>query len=65
MQISEQEEIFKSKFYDQMMLLKEKAAEQEIFIQQIKQSMYYMTKSFNEMSAEVDLNKKQLKVQST
>jgi|APFre7841882793_1041355.scaffolds.fasta_scaffold376373_1 hypothetical protein len=45
-----------------MMLLKEKAAEQEIFIQQIKQSMYYMTKSFNEMSAEVDLNKKQLKV---
>jgi hypothetical protein len=24
--------------------------------------MYYMTKSFNEMSAEVDLNKKQLKV---
>ena len=47
MQISEQEEIFKNKFYDQMMLLKEKAADQEIFIQQIKQSMYYMTKSFN------------------
>ena len=62
MQISEQEEIFKNKFYDQMMLLKEKAADQEIFIQQIKQSMYYMTKSLNEISAESDLNKKQLKV---
>ena len=57
MQISEQEEIFKNKFYDQMVLLKEKAAEQEIFIQKIKQSMYYMTKSLNEISAEVDLNK--------
>jgi hypothetical protein len=33
------------------MLLKEKAAEQETFIQQIKQSMYYMIKSLNEMSA--------------
>ena len=40
--------MFQAKFYDQMMLLKEKTGEQERFIAQIKESMWQMTKSFND-----------------
>ena len=52
--------MFQAKFYDQMMLLKEKTGEQERFIAQIKESMWQMTKSFNEKSQEVEIKKKKL-----
>ena len=60
MKLQQQEKHFKDKLCSQMVLLNEKAKEQEHVIQSIKVNMQQMTKSYHDTSSELDNKKKKL-----
>ena len=60
LKLQQQEKHFQDKVYSQMVLLNEKAKEQEHFIQSIKLNMHQMTQSFHEKSDELENKKKKL-----
>lgn len=60
LKLQQQDKHFQDKVYSQMVLLNEKAREQEHFIQSIKLDMRQMTQSFHDTSNELENKKKKL-----